>query len=156
MIKSVFGTKRNSSGMDFKEDKQMAREIRIGQGRSLAFDESKIKVYESIEEWRAEGERRFGPDVMKWRFVCPMCGHVAAVQDFADAGVKDPANAAYEECIGRYTGAGAPKEGQDKCNWAAFGLFGIPNGKGAIIITGEYDGKDTGAHIFDFAEEGLH
>lgn len=132
----------------------MARKIILGKGREMAFNEGKMPVYESVEEWQAEGKRRFGEDVKKWRFVCPMCGHVAAVQDFIDKGVKDPANAAYEECIGRYTGAGAPsKENKGKgCNWAAYGLFGIPNG-GAIVITGEKDGEETGAHIFEFAEE---
>ena len=77
----------------------MARKIILGKGREMAFNEGKMPVYESVEEWQAEGKRRFGEDVKKWRFVCPMCGHVAAVQDFIDKGVKDPANAAYEECI---------------------------------------------------------
>lgn len=129
----------------------MRRKITLGKNRSTEFDDKKLKVYESVDEWREEGERRFGKDVMAWRFKCPMCGHVAAVKEFADAGAKDPANAAYEECIGRYTGKGSPKEGDSSgCNWAAYGLFGIPNGKGVIVITGE----ETGAEIFAFAEEG--
>ena len=41
--------------------------------------------YNSVEEWKAEATRRFGPDMLKWRFRCPMCGHVASVQDFKDA-----------------------------------------------------------------------
>lgn len=129
----------------------MKRKITLGKNRSMEFDDEKATVYESVDTWREEGERRFGKDVMAWKFKCPMCGHVAAVQEFADAGVKDPANAAYEECIGRYTGKGSPQKGDSSgCNWAAYGFFGIPNDKGVIVITGE----ETGAEIFAFAEEG--
>ena len=66
--------------------------------------------YNSVEEWTAEATRRFGPDMLKWRFRCPMCGHVASVQDFKDAGAKSP-SCAYQECLGRYTGKGTPKKG---------------------------------------------
>ena len=129
----------------------MKRTMNIGKGRSITFDdEDGKKVYESLEDWKAEGERRFGKDILKWRFKCPMCGHVAAVEDFKAAGAKDPANSAYEECLGRYTGKGSPKEGDSSgCNWAAYGLFGIPKG-GVYVFTG----PEKGAHIFDFAEEG--
>lgn len=128
----------------------MKRKTTIGTNATMEFDDEKTKVFENVDEWRAEGFRRFGKDVMAWKFKCPMCGHVAAVQEFKDAGAEDPANAAYEECIGRYTGKGSPQEGDSSgCNWAAYGLFGIPNNKGVIVNTGE--GKS--AHIFDFAEE---
>lgn len=129
----------------------MKRTMNIGKGRSITFDdEDGKKVYESLEDWKAEGERRFGKNILKWRFKCPMCGHVAAVEDFKAAGAKDPANSAYEECLGRYTGKGSPKKGDSSgCNWAAYGLFGIPNG-GVYVFTG----PEQGAHIFDFAEEG--
>lgn len=80
----------------------------------------------------------------------PYVCHVAAVEEFKEAGAKDPANCAYEECLGRYTGKGSPKEGDSSgCNWAAYGLFGIPKG-GVYVFTG----PEQGAHIFDFAEEG--
>ena len=126
----------------------MKRKMQLGKGRFVTFDDEKEKVYESLDDWRADGERRFGQDVKKWRFKCPMCGHVAAVQDFADAGSKDPANSAYEECLGRYTGKGSPKEGDSSgCNWAAYGFFVIPKG-GAYVFTG----PEQGAHIFEFAE----
>ena len=123
----------------------MKRTMNIGKGRSITFDdEDGKKVYESIEDWKAEGERRFGKNILKWRFKCPMCGHVAAVEDFKAAGVKDPANSAYEECLG------SPKKGDPSgCNWVAYGLFGIPKG-GVYVFTG----PEQGAHIFDFAEEG--
>ena len=127
----------------------MKSTMNIGTGRSITFDNGDgNKVYESIDAWKSEGVRRFGKDILKWKFKCPMCGHVAAVEDFKAAGANDPANSAYEECLGRYTGKGSPKEGDNSgCNWAAYGLFGIPKG-GVYVFTGE----DTGAHIFDFAD----
>ena len=72
-----------------------------------------------------------------------MCGHVAAVQDFIDAGLdgQEAANSAYCECIGRYTGKGSPKKGDSSgCNWAGYGLFGIPHG-GVVVMTGEGSGQ---------------
>lgn len=90
--------------------------------------------YNSVEAWKAEATRRFGPDMLKWRFRCPMCGHVASVQDFKDAGAKSP-NCAYQECLGRYTGKGTPKKGDSSgCNWAAYGLFGIPAEHDIVIV----------------------
>jgi hypothetical protein len=48
----------------------------------------------------------------------------------------------------RNTGKGSPKEGDSSgCNWAAYGLFGIPKG-GAIVMKNE----DEGFQIFDFAD----
>ena len=41
----------------------MARKIILGKGREMAFNEDKMPVYESVEEWQAEGKRRFGEDV---------------------------------------------------------------------------------------------
>lgn len=127
----------------------MKRTMKIGQGRHITFDDENEKVYESLDDWKAEGERRFGKNVLEWRFKCPMCGHVAAVEDFRKAGADSPGNSAYQECLGRYTGKGSPKEGDSSgCNWAAYGLFGIPKG-GVYVFTG----LEEGAHIFDFAEE---
>ena len=37
-------------------------------------------------EWEAEGKRRFGDDMMTWRFVCPSCGHVQSANDYKAAG----------------------------------------------------------------------
>ena len=106
--------------------------------------------YNSIGEWRAEGERRFGKDVKNWKFRCPMCGHIASVQDFINAGAKDPANCAYVECLGRYIGKGAPrgrKDGQG-CNWAAYGLFGIPNEDHDVVVNAQGESID----VYSFAE----
>lgn len=85
-------------------------------------------------EWWAEGEKRFGADPMQWKVKCPMCGHVAKVIDFKEAGAESP-DCAFVECIGRYTGKGSPKEGDSSgCDWAAYGLFGIPRDDKYVVI----------------------
>jgi hypothetical protein len=126
----------------------MKRTFSLGDGRSITFEEGTIPVYESIDDWTTEAKKRFGDDFMKWKFVCPMCGHVASIADFKAAGAEDP-NCAYSECLGRYQGKGSPKEGDSSgCNWCAYGLFGIP--KGGCLVKRE-DG--TYSHVFDFAPE---
>lgn len=80
-------------------------------------------VYNSLAEWEAEGLRLFGPDRMKWKFKCPSCGYVAAVEDWKNAGGSSGMVAF--SCIGRLTGS--KKEFGDKtggpCNYAGGGLF---------------------------------
>lgn len=74
-------------------------------------------------EWNAEGERRFGADRMKWQFVCPSCGHIAAVQDWKAAGAGS--NCVAFSCIGRWYQN--PSEAFQKdggpCNYAGGGLI---------------------------------
>ncbi len=102
--------------------------------------------YNSVKDWRSEGERRFGPDTLKWKFRCPMCGHIASVQDFKDAGARSH-NSAYLECLGRYTGKESPRKGDSSgCNWAAYGLFGIPAEHDTIITE-----PDNEIDVFPFA-----
>ena len=74
------------------------------------------------DEWYAKGELLFGADKMKWRFVCPSCGHVASVQDYKDAGA--PQEAVAFSCVGRWTG-GKPafKKGNGPCDYAGHGLI---------------------------------
>lgn len=104
-------------------------------------------IYKSIEEWKAEGKRRFGANMLKWQFKCPMCGHVAKVSDFKAAGATDP-NSALSECLGRYMGKGSPKEGDSSgCNWAGYGFFGIPKEHDQIM-----EGSSVIADIFPFAD----
>jgi hypothetical protein len=77
-------------------------------------------------EWEAEGERRFGKDMMRWRFVCPSCGHIASVQDYKDAGA--PVGAIAFSCVGRWAGAGDEntfKKAGGPCNYAGGGLIGL-------------------------------
>ncbi|MCL2777743.1 MAG: hypothetical protein FWD73_07035 [Polyangiaceae bacterium] len=101
----------------------------------------------TYDEWKAEGVRRFGKDMMTWRFVCPACGHVIAVRDWAIAGA--PKGAVGFSCVGRWllNARDAFGTGPGPCNYAGGGLFGL----NPVTIT---DGaKDGGAvHYFDFAE----
>ena len=77
----------------------------------------------SIEDWRAEGEARYGKDKLKWRFKCPSCGYVQSVEDYRDAGAPE-GHVAFS-CIGRSlpdrqemgTKEGGP------CNYAGGGLI---------------------------------
>jgi hypothetical protein len=98
-------------------------------------------IRQTRDEWVAEGERRFGPDMMKWRFVCPACGNVTTVEDFkpfADRGAT-PDRAA-KMCIGRFD-----RELAD-CDWCSFGLLGTL-GKGRLIDVGD----ERPIEVFDFA-----
>lgn len=54
----------------------------------------------TYEEWKKEARERFGDDPSGWRFVCPSCGHVAAVKDWDVAGA--PRRAVAFSCVGRY------------------------------------------------------
>ena len=100
----------------------------------------------TFEEWQAEAERRFGTDQTKWRFVCPACGHVAAVEDFRpfkDRGAS--ADSARCECLGRYTRPDAhfgTKPGP--CNYAGYGLFRLSP---VLVVSG---GEEV--HSFAFAD----
>ena len=84
--------------------------------------------------WRAEAIRLFGADPFKWRFRCPVCGNVAAPEDFrafADAGATP--TSATNECVGRYLpkekrlGAFSNEHGNPKitkpCDYAGYGLL---------------------------------
>lgn len=119
-------------------------EYKLSENQTMTSDS--IKVYESIEEWRADGTKKYG-DVLNWKIKCPMCGHIATVKEYKEAGADSP-DYAIQNCIGRLTGKGSPKKGDDSgCNWTANGLLGIPKG-GVLVKTpdGYY------AHIFEFAD----
>lgn len=121
--------------------------IKLSQNRSMKCKKEKVFTQ---KEWMEEGKKRFGEDIMKWKFKCPMCGHVASIQEFKDAGAEDP-NCAYTECLGRYTGKGSPQKGDSSgCNWAAYGLFGIPNDKGIVVISEE---SGYGVEVYPYADE---
>lgn len=97
----------------------------------------------TLQEWRDEAARRFGPDPMQWRFVCPSCGHVAAVKDWKDAGATEAAVAVC--CVGRALGT-STEIGQKPgpCNYAGYGLFRL----NPVKVVFE-DGKTL--DVFDFA-----
>jgi hypothetical protein len=77
----------------------------------------------TYEEWYAKGENLFGPDIMRWRFVCPSCGHVASVQEWKNAGA--PEGAVAFGCIGRYLPERSEAFGGDggPCNYTGGGLI---------------------------------
>jgi hypothetical protein len=110
-----------------------------------------ITTYKSLEEWTAEGNRRFDDDFMKFRFVCPICGNEAAVEEFKpfkDKGAD--ANSATCECIGRYVGAG-PAFGDKKhkpCDYAGYGLFRLSPVR--VVIE---SGKEIHCFAFGTANE---
>ncbi len=87
----------------------------------------------SVSEWRSEGERRFGTDLLKWKFQCPVCGHVQTPADFRKIGA-DPEDS-YQQCIGRkrkdcardFARVPAKDGGLHPCDYAAYGLFQLGN-----------------------------
>ena len=95
----------------------------------------------TLAEWRAEGTRRFGDDPMKWKFVCPSCGHVAAVEDWQNAGAGE-GEVAFS-CVGRHIkNAGEAFGKKQPCNYAGGGLFKL----NPVKIDGRSD------NVFAFAE----
>lgn len=105
----------------------------------------------TLAEWRAKAADLFGDDFMKWKFVCPVCGHVAAVQDWKDAGAT--ARAAAFSCVGRWAGANpmttkgdiGPNgiKGKGPCNYAGGGLFQLNP-----VVVVDPDGHETKAFAF--------
>lgn len=98
------------------------------------------------DEWTAEAVRRFGDDYMRWRFVCPSCGHVASVQDWKDAGA--PESAVAFSCVGRWAGGDPEKTFMKQggpCNYAGGGLIRL----NPVVVESE-GGKVT--RVFAFAE----
>lgn len=113
------------------------------------------KTEYTLAEWLAEGERRFGSSQLKWKFRCPACGHVQAVEDFRPYKEKGcTAETARFNCIGRYSGArpNAGLNGNGKadgpCDYTSGGLFDL---RPVVVITPDGERVRT----FDFAEECL-
>ena len=75
------------------------------------------------EAYKLEAVNKFGPDIKNWRFVCPVCGHIASGQDYLDAGA--PAGAIAFSCVGRWTGGKGTLFDSSKqpCNYSGGGLF---------------------------------
>lgn len=110
----------------------------------------------TIDEWQAEGNRLFGPDINTWRFKCPACGHVQTRANFLSLGMKDQVDRYLGfSCIGRFRLSDLNKAKlvveypeMDKgagCNYAGGGLFQVA----PIIIE---TGKDEQRLTFGFAE----
>lgn len=96
----------------------------------------KERVEMTKKEWFAKGTALFGPDVLKWKFVCPACGNVQTPEEFrqyADEGAK-PDDARFN-CIGRYDGHMHVDMGAGKpCNYTGGGLFGL----NPVMVDGRY------------------
>lgn len=76
------------------------------------------------DDWWSEGVTRFGKDWLNWEFVCPVCGHVAKIKDWEDAGA--PREAAAFSCVGRWLEKprrAFEESGEGPCNYAGRGLF---------------------------------
>lgn len=64
-----------------------------------------------------------------YAFVCPMCGVVQSARSLIDAGAGNSFSQVEKylgfSCIGRFTGAGAPRKAPDgkPCNWTLGGLL---------------------------------
>jgi len=96
--------------------------------------------------WMERGTRLFGEDKMKWRFVCPACGNIAAVEDFRkykDNGAEP--DKATCNCIGRFDGEhGHVVMGTAKpCNYTGYGLFNLCP---VMVIDGD---KEIRSFAFD-------
>jgi hypothetical protein len=99
----------------------------------------------TLAEWRAKATEMFGADQMRWRFVCPACGHVATVKDWRDVGA--PPNTIAFSCVGRWSGTNrdAFGKGEGPCNYAGGGLFKLNP-----VAVVDPDGHVM--HAFAFAE----
>ncbi len=99
-------------------------------------------------EWNAEGKVLFGAEKMTWRFVCPVCKHVAAARDWQAAGA--PAGAIAFSCVGRWrpnAREAFSREGKGPCNYAGGGLFKL----NPVFVTAS-DGAEH--QLFEFDKTG--
>lgn len=87
---------------------------------------SDTRIKMTAAEWQAEAVRRFGKDASAWRFVCPVCKHVASVADWEAAGA--PEGAIAFACVGRWRQGARDAfggKGPGPCNYTGGGLFGL-------------------------------
>ncbi len=128
-------------------------EIKDGRVTTTRPDTTPVMTHDA---WLAEGTRRFGENFDDWKFICPICGNIAAVADFKpfkDVGATP--DSATNQCIGRFNGSpyrafgNSLKERGKPCDYALFGLFRLPG-----VIVKAADGKEIMA--FAFAEPVAH
>jgi len=95
-------------------------------------------------EWINEAKSRFGDDPKQWKFICPVCGYVASLREWREAGA--PIEAAAFSCVGRWKGAGTGfgKNMKGPCDYAGGGLFRL---NPIRVIRGEEKHE-----VFAFAE----
>jgi len=100
------------------------------------------------KEWIADGEKRFGIDKKKWKFVCPNCGNIQCCEDFIKLGVNEPQNYVFFSCIGRFIPESKGTiftKGKKPCTYTNGGLFDLSK----LKITDD-DGKEHS--VFEFAQ----
>ena len=95
----------------------------------------------TLNEWREEGNKRFGKDFKKWKFICPKCKTIQTPQDLLDIGVEKEKIDGYigYSCIGCF-------KNKTECK---FNLNSFHNDETIIVIE---EGKYR--PMFPFAEEG--
>lgn len=100
--------------------------------------------YETLDAWQTKAQELFGTDQMLWRFICPVCSHIAKVADWHVAGASEGMVAF--SCVGRLypdSKAAFEESGTGPCTYAGAGLFALNP------VTVMNDGK---AHkLFQFA-----
>lgn len=99
------------------------------------------------DEWLKRGTALYGDDMFGWKFKCPSCGHIQAVNDFKpykDKGAS-PDSARFN-CIGRYDGHINTPMGTKPgpCNYTSGGLINISP---LIVIDGDKESSS-----FEFAD----
>ena len=74
----------------------------------------------TVDEWNAEGVRRFGRPARKWLFICPACKCVQSGEDFLAAGLTLDQIPKYLgfSCVGRFNR-------RVGCDWTLGGLLHI-------------------------------
>ena len=74
----------------------------------------------TLEAFYAECARRFGPNALDWKLVCPACKTEQSIADFKAAGISiDTVNRCFGySCIGRFTH-------EKGCGWTLGGLLHI-------------------------------
>ncbi len=97
--------------------------------------------FKTTADWHAEGVRRFGSDEMKWKFVCPSCGHIASVEDWKKSGASERQVAF--SCVGRHL----PNAKSIFCKPGPCDYSG-----GGLIPLNPVHIEDRGSNVFDFAE----
>lgn len=77
-------------------------------------------------EWLKKGEKLFGENKAKWKFVCCNCGNVQSIEDFEKHNIESPETKVYFSCIGRWTGGKGELGNKEKpCNYTVGGLLDI-------------------------------
>ncbi|MFE3629519.1 VVA0879 family protein [Streptomyces goshikiensis] len=88
------------------------------------------------EEWLAAGQARFSTDdIRQWSALCPRCGHVTSVAQFAEVSGTTELTQAFAECLGRHL----PGTGTHTfpCDWAAWGHIPL-YGYTVVVEEGEF------------------